>query len=123
MIFRKTDLSHRTLTSAIITLVVGPEQRLFAAHEDILCRSSFFQTACRGQFFESHAKKIALPDESPEILSCVLEYLYKSDYTPKLVHNKRRDTWELENKGSSGDGESTIYHAAVGGTLLKDTVI
>jgi len=103
--------------------VVGPDQRLFAAHEDVLGHSPFFQAACRGQFFLSNAKRIHLPEESPEILSSVLEYLYKGDYYPRLLHNKRKDTWELEDRGANGNSESTIYHHAVGGTLLKDTVI
>jgi BTB/POZ domain len=103
--------------------VVGLEQRLFAAHEDVLCHSPFFQAACRGQFLESNSKRINLPEESPEILSSVLEYLYKGDYSPKLLHNKRKDTWELEGGSANGNSESTIYHHAVGGTLLKDTVI
>lgn len=103
--------------------MVGPDQRLFAAHEDVLSSSPFFQAACRGQFLESHAKRIYLPEESPEILSSVLEFLYKGDYYPKLLHNKRKDTWELEDRSTNGNGESIIYHHAVGGALLKDTVI
>ncbi|PMD38048.1 hypothetical protein L207DRAFT_431345 [Hyaloscypha variabilis F] len=113
-----------TLTSSIITLVVGREQRLFAAHEDVLCISPFFQAACRGQFMESAAKRITLPDEEPEIFSSVLEYLYKGDYYPRLVHNKRRNSWELETgEGGAGSVESTVYHHGVDGELLKDTVI
>jgi hypothetical protein len=114
------------LTSAIITICVGSEQRLFAGHEDVLCQSPFFQAACKGQFLESNAKRINLPDEQPEILSSVLEYLYKGDYYPRLMHNKRRDTWELEDGQSAngkGNVESTVYHDAIGQTLLKDTVI
>ena len=111
------------LTSAIITLVVGPDQRLFAAHEDVLCNSPFFHAACRGQFFESNAKRISLPEEIPEILSSVLEFLYKGDYYPRLLHNKRKDTWEFEDRSGNGNSESTIYHHAAGATLLKDTVI
>ena len=103
--------------------MVGPDQRLFAAHEDVLCRSSFFLATCRGQFLEPQAKRINLPEESPEILSSVLEFLYKGDYYPRLLHNKRKDTWELEDRGANGNGESVIYHHAVGGSLLKDTVI
>ena len=38
-------------TSAIITIVVGPDQRLFAAHEDILNRSPYFRQMCRELFF------------------------------------------------------------------------
>jgi hypothetical protein len=41
------------LTSAIVTVVVGPDQRLFAAHEDVLCHSPYFAEVLRGQFFES----------------------------------------------------------------------
>ena len=65
----------------------------------------------------------------PEIFSCVLEYLYKGDYYPRLLHNKRRNSWELEdakdphNLGGRGSVESTIYHPGVGGDLLKDTAI
>lgn len=117
------------LTSSIITLVIGPEHRLFAAHEDVLCLSPFFDAACRGQFHEAHNKRINLPDEIPEIFSCVLEYLYKGDYYPRLMHTKRRNSWELEDsqtpEGTPGGRAqpSTIYHPEVGGLVLKDTVI
>jgi BTB/POZ domain len=117
-------LNSSTLTSSIITLVVGRDQRLFAAHEDVLCHSPFFQAACRGQFMEATNKRISLPDEEPEIFSSVLEYLYKGDYYPRLVHNKRRNAWELEmGEGGAGSVESTVYHHGVDGELLKDTVI
>lgn len=119
-----------TLTSPIITLVVGREQRLFAAHEDVLSLSPFFRSACRGQFLEAHSRKIELLDEQPEIFSCVLEYLYKGDYYPRLLHNKRRNTWELEdaqvqhpNQGGRGNVQTTIYHTGLGATMLKDTLV
>ena len=116
------NVSSSTLTSAIITICVGPEQRLFAGHEEILCQSPFFEAACRGQFVESNAKRINLPEEQPEVLSSVLEYLYKGDYFPNLLHNKRKDTWELEDVAGRSS-ESTIYHNGLRQTLLKDTVI
>lgn len=62
----------------------------------------------------------------PEVLSSVLEYLYKGDYSPRLLHNKRRDTWELEDGGGingKSEAESTIYNSVTKQTLLKDTVI
>ena len=52
-----------TLTSAIVTLVVGRDQRLFAAHEDILSLSPFFAAALKGQFYEAATKKVELLDE------------------------------------------------------------
>lgn len=73
---------------------------------------------------EAISKKISLPDEEPEIFSSVLEYLYKGDYYPRLIHNKRRNSWELETgEGGAGSVESTVYHHGVDGELLKDTVI
>jgi len=108
-------------------LCVGPEQRLFAAHEDILSSSPFFAAVCRGQFLESTSKRVNLPEEIPEIFSSVLEYLYKGDYYPRLLHNKRRNTWELEDiearAGGRGAVESTVYHAASEQALLKDTLL
>ena len=109
-----------TLTSPIITLCVGPKERLFAGHEDILCRSPYFESACRGQYYDNQSRKITIPDESPEVLSAVLEYLYKGDYHPKLLHNKRKDTWEIEG---NDDAEATLFHHASKQPLLKDTAV
>ena len=52
-----------TLTSPIVTLIVGRDQRLFAAHEDVLSLSPFFKAALKGQFFESASKRVELLDE------------------------------------------------------------
>ncbi|KAK3942159.1 hypothetical protein QBC46DRAFT_82275 [Diplogelasinospora grovesii] len=110
--------------SAIVTLVIGQEQRIFAAHENVLCASPFFQAVLQNQMMDSQTKKIALPDEEPEIFSSVLEYLYKGDYYPRLVHNKKRNSWEIEQPADAEtQPESTIYHHGVDGDLLKDTVI
>ncbi|KAI4240152.1 MAG: hypothetical protein L6R40_005285 [Gallowayella cf. fulva] len=117
-----------TLTSPIITLVVGREPRIFAAHEDVLSLSPFFTAALKGQFYESSAKRVALPDEDPQVFSCVLEYLYKGDYYPRLVFNKRHASFQLEdqdpsNLGGRGCVESTVDIPGAGGALLKDTVV
>ncbi|KAF1736734.1 hypothetical protein CRV24_002344 [Beauveria bassiana] len=113
--------------SSVVTLVVGAEQRLFAAHEDVLRASPFFAQTLRAAYTDPAARRIALPDEEPEIFSSVLEYLYKGDYFPRLAHNKRRDSWELEAPTTADEErarvESTVYHRSFDGDLLKDTVI
>lgn len=109
--------------SAIVTLVVGSEQRIFAAHENVLGASPFFQSVLQNQMMDSQTKKISLPDEEPEVFSSILEYLYKGDYYPRLVHNKKRNSWELEQAGEDGRSEATVYHHTVEGELLKDTAI
>ncbi|KAL1899047.1 hypothetical protein Cpir12675_001603 [Ceratocystis pirilliformis] len=111
-----TGRNHRRLSdemelplpspSPIVTIVVGPEGRVFAAHEDVLCQSPFFAAACRSGLLECVNKRIALPDEEPEIFSAVLEYLYKKDYYPRLIRNKVSDSWELEDSDMS---EATPY--------------
>ena len=124
-------VSGTPLTSPIITLVVGRDQRLFAAHEDVISRSSFFAAALKGQFLEAGtAAKIVLPDEDPETFSCVLEYLYKGDYYPRLLQNKRHASqWHLEDAqdspkiGGRGSDCSTIYLPEAGGDVLRDTAI
>ena len=127
-----------TLTSAIITLVIGKDQRLFAAHEDVLSHSPFFAAAVRDQFLGGGAaRRIALPDEQPEIFSCILEYLYKGDYYPRLLHDKRHNRWFLEGASpfAGGEGsqpaspklpaavEPTIFHPDVGDLVLRDTAV
>lgn len=115
------------LTSAIVTICVGHEQRLFAAHEEVLSVSPFFSSRCRGQFLESGNKRVNLPEEQPEVLSSILEFLYKGDYFPRLIHNKRKNTWELEcvqdKNGAAVPADSTIVNQADGAIILKDTAI
>ncbi|KAI0145573.1 hypothetical protein GGR57DRAFT_296049 [Xylariaceae sp. FL1272] len=126
----------RSLTSPIVTLVVGREGRLFAAHEEVLVQSPFFERACRDQYLEAQNKRISLPDEEPEIFSAILEYLYKGDYYPRLLHNKQRNSWELEDAVASPDPnnpnnragrgasvEATMYVSSVGQYILRDTVV
>jgi len=121
-----------SLTSAIVTVVVGQESRLFAAHEDVLCHSPFFADLLRSQFFETTNRRIDLPTEEPEIFSCILEYLYKGDYYPRLVHDKRRSNWMLEGAVTSPDPnkgdravavEPTFFHTGVGDVILRDTAV
>ena len=71
---------------------------------------------------ESTTQRILLPEETPEVFSSVLEYLYKGDYYPRLLHNKRLNTWELEETEGEGH-ESTVWHEAAKLPLLKETLV
>jgi hypothetical protein len=145
---------HKSLApSPIVTLTVGREGRLFAAHEDVLCRAPFFRATCRGRVLEAQSPqswRISLPDEEPEIFSAVLEYLYKGDYYPRLLHDRHRGSWQLEDAvgrsphtspdvphtlhtpdpthtpsggGRAAAAEAVVYISSVGSNLLRDTVI
>ncbi|KAL4921934.1 hypothetical protein BDW62DRAFT_197631 [Aspergillus aurantiobrunneus] len=122
--------TENPLLSPIVTLVVSRDQRLFVAHENILSRSPFFDSVLRDQFpVGSVNKALVLSDEEPEVLSCVLEFLYKGDYTPRLQRNKSRKTWELESflddhhPGGHGLSQSAIFHSGVGDLVLRDTAV
>ncbi|KAF2828529.1 hypothetical protein CC86DRAFT_194499 [Ophiobolus disseminans] len=126
------DGGSPNLTSAIVTVVVGSDNRTFAAHEDVLCHSPFFADVLRSQFFETANRRIDLPMEEPEVFSCILEYLYKGDYYPRLVQDKRRQTWMLEGAVASPDPnrgdravavEPTFFHTGVGDVILRDTAV
>ncbi|KAL4785343.1 hypothetical protein BJX76DRAFT_324857 [Aspergillus varians] len=116
-----------SISSSVITISVGPDKRLFAAHKEILCVSPLFAMACsRAQSLGPlNGRRIALPEEQPEVFSCILEYLYRGDYYPRLIQNEKQNTWELENpriKDEQPDG-ATLFHPAVGGEILKDTAV
>ncbi|KAJ6125350.1 hypothetical protein N7471_012667 [Penicillium samsonianum] len=130
-------------TSPIVMLRVGPEKRLFAAHEAILRASPFFAAHCTAQTPNRNAprprhplqppsKRIDLPEEQAEVLSCVLEYLYNGDYYPRLQHNSQTQTWELEDadagvgagaSGELGQATATVFHHRARGVILRDTAI
>ena len=118
-------------------MVVGTDQRLFAAHEDVLCRSIHFEQACQDLFFANNSKRIDLTSEDPETFSYVLEYLYRGDYSPKLVETKSGRCY-LEgvedvltssqcpqSKKNLGAGQplSTLRHNSTGGSILRDTAV
>lgn len=65
----------------------------------------------------------------PEILSCVLEFLYKGEYYPRLMQGKSRHSFTLEDAqdlnetGGRGSSEATIFHPEVGDLVLRDTAV
>jgi len=122
------------LTSAIITIEVGRQCRLFAAHEDVLSASPYFAMACKERFFMAGTERRLSIDEEPEVFSCVLEYLYKGDYSPRLI--QRRDTWMLEGQPeaspkiggrgvptASPSTSATVFHSGIGAVILRDTAV
>ncbi|KAM0695292.1 hypothetical protein Q7P36_005651 [Cladosporium allicinum] len=111
------------LNSSIVTIAVGPTQRLFAAHEDVLCKSPYFAQACQAQFFEPSNKRIELAHEEPEVFSAVLEYLYKGDYSPQLAYDKKRSSFYLSTKGDTGTKAPELTVQYNGVSILKDTAI
>jgi hypothetical protein len=117
--------------------VVGKDQRLFAAHENVLEASPFFQSAIKDALYtstSSSSRRIFLPDEEAEIFSAVLEFMYKGDYFPRLLHDRRRNNWVLESvdecsslspkyQGRGDETTVTTFSSKVNGLILRDTAI
>jgi hypothetical protein len=114
---------YSPLNSSIVTISVGATQRLFAAHEDVLCKSPYFQQACQAQFFEPTNKRISLEHEDPEVFSAVLEYLYKGDYSPQLAYDKKRSSFYLSTRESTSTKAPEVTVQYNGVSILKDTAI
>merc|ERR1711988_606815 len=130
------SMAQPVAPSPIVTITIGREGRLFAAHEDVLRQAPFFEAACREHFSDAQSKRISLPDEEPEVFSAVLEYLYKGDYYPRLVHNRSRNSWELEdtpkdprsphpspNPDPSAAAHASVYLSSIDADILRDTVV
>lgn len=67
--------------SPVVTLIVGEEGTEFHAYEDILCRLPFFRAALLHGFKETADKKITMPEDEPEIVAALVEFLYVTSYT------------------------------------------
>lgn len=143
---RSHQRQHSSSPSPIVTVTIGREGRLFAAHEDVLRQAPFFDAACQGIAFpDAQGRRISLPDEEPEVFSAVLEYLYKGDYYPRLIHNRQRNSWELEDYnnpqlqqqqlrtpqtspeldkgGTCAAPQAAVYLDSIGAEVLRDTVV
>lgn len=66
--------------SPVVILIVG-EGTEFHAYEDILCRLPFFRAALLSGFKETSDKTITMPEDEPEIVAALIEFLYVEHYT------------------------------------------
>lgn len=90
-----------------ITILVGPEERSFVAHQDALCANSkFFRAACSKRWLEGQEKTLHLPEVRSE---AAFQTYVNWAYTNELVLAK-----------SVAANESTIYNNLVEIWLLGD---
>ena len=65
----------------IVTLNVGPDKRTFHVHQELLFKSSpVFKAAFSGAYQESSERCMALPDEDPETVERLLQWLYSKSF-------------------------------------------
>lgn len=74
--------------SQVVTLLVGEEGTEFHAYENILCHLPFFSAALLTGFKETGEKKIRMPEDDPEIIAALVEFLYVRNYTYSFDPNQ-----------------------------------
>lgn len=101
--------------SSTVTLVIGPDSATFHVPKDILCVLPFFRAALQGKFREASDNKISMPEDEPQNVAALIEFLYTGSYTYPF-----RPATEVEEEGSpAADYEEGAYHVGVYSTADK----
>ncbi|RYP06975.1 hypothetical protein DL764_002798 [Monosporascus ibericus] len=129
---RKTSLNPKEdlwLTSAdgrynspIILLNVGtsPHSETFYVHRSVLLKAEYFRKALCGEFRESEAQAIDLPEEDPAIFHFVVAFLYEERYVPILpVASVLVE--DDKGKGVQEEDESAASESDSSGATLSDS--
>ncbi|KAE9381257.1 hypothetical protein N431DRAFT_505669 [Stipitochalara longipes BDJ] len=71
-------LTPETLGDEIITLYVGKKRQKITVHKKLVCdRCKFFSKAFCGNFPEAEKGEMYLPQDSPQAVSSLIDYLYR----------------------------------------------
>ena len=63
-----------------VTVLVGPQERRFIVHKNIICRSSaFFRLACTGEWKEVRDRTVKLHERDPVSFEVYLGWLYTGE--------------------------------------------
>lgn len=68
-----------------VTILVGPEEEQFSVYKDVLCRPSVLAAMLIYPPFEDWAQNtIYLPDDGPEEIQYLIEYLFSNNYQTQM---------------------------------------
>lgn len=108
--------SRSNLMSPTVTLLIGSDATVFHASQDILCRLPFFRAALQGEFREAADRRITMPEDEPQTVAALLEFLYTGSYTyPYHTPSEATD----ESDGPAADLDEGAYHVGVYATAYK----
>jgi hypothetical protein len=61
----------------IVAVLIGPDERRFAVHKDVICaKSGFFRAACSTRWREGLERLIRLPEVQPNIFQAYVDWTY-----------------------------------------------
>ena len=82
--------SEMRFDTDVVSLVAGPEKRVFAVHRAIIEKSTFFMACLDHSFKESQTKTIQLPEDAPEVMTHVIDHLYGATLELQLSSQGKR---------------------------------
>ncbi|KAF8429684.1 hypothetical protein EV426DRAFT_639464 [Tirmania nivea] len=101
----------KRLSPPMTTLKVGPDTLEHPAvelyvHNEVLKKLPFFIAALNGNFLEAATRVINMPEDNPEIVAKLMQFLYAGSYTidEELIPPLPAAEKELDG-GDDGDGE------------------
>lgn len=102
------------LKSHTVTLLVGTDSTILNVSQHILCRLPFFRAALQGNFREASEQKINMPEDDPQDVTALVEFLYTGSYSYAY-----HDNAESESEGPTPDLAEGLYHVGVYATAHK----
>lgn len=64
-----------------VTLLIGPDSVQFHVSQILLCTLPFFRAALKGEFREATEQRIAMPEDEPQHVSALIEFISTGGYT------------------------------------------
>lgn len=100
--------------SSTITLLIGADRVEFRVPQTVLCILPFFRAALQGEFREASEQKIEMPEDEPQIVSALIEFLYTGGYT--YAYSTQGET---DSDAPPSDLEEGSFHVGVYATAFK----
>ena len=101
---------HESIKGPQITVVLRTGFKYYA-DEEVLCKLPFFALALREGYRETVTKVINMPDDDPELVQCLLQYLHTGEYPlPASVKE-----YEYSAKGCKKEARMQVklFHTSV----------
>lgn len=97
-----------------VTLVIGPDSVAFHVSQMLLCTLPFFRAALQGEFLEAVEQRIEMPEDDPQHVSAMIEFLYTGGYT--YAHPSRQG---VDSGTPPADLAEGSFHVGVYATAFK----
>lgn len=100
--------------SSTVTLLIGSDCVEFHVSQRVLCTLPFFRAALQGEFREASEQKIEMPEDEPQIISALVEFLCTGSYTYAYPAQG-----ETDSDTPPRDLEEGSFHVDVYATAFK----